>query len=375
MHKPKPDLKSSFPGVSVVLSVHNEELCLETCARSLLALDYPYDKIEFIIGSDGSTDNTNVILDRLSKLDSRIRPLIFENQRGKIQVLNDLIPQTRNPVLFFVDADMTFNREALIEHTKHYSSNSVGGVTGLYNLTSDKRSATFQSESNYHSFEMRLRQNESDIHSSVDLTGANYSIRRELWDTFPSDFILEDMFSALTILSKHKKMVFEPNAIATEVFVRSTKEEFWRKSRFSARGFGTLRYFKKLLLPSAGFTAAMIWSHRIFRWSTPLFLILFFLATVVCNFSVGGTFFLTLFLIECSVVFLAVLGWISDTTLDISIPLVRNIYWFSAMNVALLVGIFRFIFKKETPHWTISSRSVSSESLAPIIPSKKSVLL
>jgi len=356
--------ESFTPRISVIISAFNEEEHLAACLDSLLAQDYPLSSVEILAGSDGSSDETNRILSAYSDLHPVIKIFLFESRRGKMKVLNDLVGKATGEILFFVDADMMLSPRALHNHARHYGQPDIGGVAGIYRLISDAPSGVFVTENDYHSYEMWLRKNESLVSSTVGLSGGNYSIRKELWHELPSDQVHDDLYSVFTLFSSGKRLLFEPQAISTENFVRTLSEEFRRKARFSSRGFETLRYFPHLISPSSGFPALMIWSHKILRWLSPVLLLVIFLSTLVASFYHLWGYIQTLLIIELSLVGIALIGGLLYAA-KISLPVFRHLFWFSAMNVAFITGTFRFLFRLDKKHWVIAPRSVYS------VPAKK----
>jgi len=358
--------ESYTPSISVIISAYNEEKHLAACLDSLLGQDYPGASMEILVGSDGSTDETNTILSKYSEAHPKIKKFLFDSRRGKMKVLNDLIGKSDGEILFFVDADMMLSPRSFRNHARHYSQPDTGGVAGIYRLISDAPSGVFVTENDYHTFEMRLRKNESLVSSTVGLSGGNYSIRRELWHELPSDQVHDDLYSVFILFSSGKRLLFEPQAISTENFVRTLSEEFRRKARFSSRGFETLRYFPHLLSPTAGFHALMIWSHKILRWLSPVLLLLIFISTLVASFYHLWGYIQTLLIIELSLIGIALIGGLLYS-IKISVPVFRHLFWFSAMNVAFITGTFRYLFRLDKKHWVVAQRSVYS------VPSKKEV--
>jgi len=355
--------ESFQPRVSIIISAYNEELHLEQCLDSLLIQNYPTEKIEILIGSDGSSDRTNTILANYAASHSSLKPHLFESRRGKMQVLNDLISEAQGEILLFVDADMTLSPDSLTNHVRHYIDKEVGGVAGIYRIVSDVPTGIFGSENDYQSYEMLLRKNESLIHSTVGLSGGNYSIRKELWKELPSDEIHDDLFSVYTLLESGKRILFEPSAISTERFVRSVREEFRRKARFASRGFATLKFFPELLSPQAGLVAVMIWSHKILRWISPFLLAIIFATTIVGTVRGYAAYFSILLVIELVGILIAMIGWVLNT-MAISVPVVRQIFWFVAMNLAFMLGTMRYLFGKDEQHWVIATRAGSSSTIS-----------
>jgi len=356
--------ESFTPHISVIISAYNEEKHLAACLDSLLAQDYPVSSVEILIGSDGSTDETNKILSKYSEANPGIKKFLFDSRRGKMKVLNDLVGKAIGDILFFVDADMMLSPRSLRSHAQHYSQFETGGVAGIYRLISDAPSGVFVTENDYHTYEMWLRENESLVSSTVGLSGGNYSIRKELWHELPSDQVHDDLYSVFTLFSSGKRLLFEPRAISTENFVRTLSEEFRRKARFSSRGFETLKYFPHLISPSAGFQSLMIWAHKILRWISPVLLLVIFLSTLVASFYHLWGYIQTLLIIELSLIGMAIAGGLLYSV-KISLPVFRHLFWFSAMNVAFITGTFRYLFRLDKKHWVVAQRSVYS------VPAKK----
>src|SRR6185312_4274634 len=173
------------PSISIILPVYNEEQVLERCVNALLTLDYPVNKLEIIMGSDGSNDATNDIIKRYAQRHSIIKPYIFPRQRGKMEVLNDLVTRATGEILFFVDADVMLSRNTLIRHAQHYASEEIGGVAGKLVIDGGPTDV-LESEQKYLALETSLREDESLLNSTVGLYGGNHSMRRSLWRVLPS---------------------------------------------------------------------------------------------------------------------------------------------------------------------------------------------
>src|SRR5580704_5677530 len=114
----KPGEPAEWPSVSVLISVYNEEKHITERIKNLLALDYPADKLEIIIGSDGSTDRTNDFVGKFT--DPRVKLHAFEERGGKPSVLNRLIPQAHGELLAFSDANAMFAPDALRKLVRHF---------------------------------------------------------------------------------------------------------------------------------------------------------------------------------------------------------------------------------------------------------------
>ncbi len=344
-----------LPTLSIILSVHNEEKVLERCLKSLLELDYPHEKVELIIGSDGSHDRTNEILSHFAKANPIIKPNYFQQQRGKIPVLNDIVAQATGEILFFLDADIELSVNTLRAHVRHYANPQVGAVAGLYSLESRETSIIYISEKEYTAFEQQIRMAESVYHATVGLAGCNYTMRRSLWRPLPDTLVHDDLFVVLSVLDQGYRIYFEPRSVASEQFGRSLMEEFWRKSRFASRGYHTLSFFRHLLMPRAGKTAFLLWSHKLVRWASP-FLALAVLVLALVGFFAYGNWLYTMILAGFSgLAIIAAIGLIAERWKK-NIPLIRQASWLVVMNAAYVSGTVKYLTKTDDQIWRSTTR-------------------
>src|SRR5499425_1766571 len=124
-----------WPTVSLVVAAHDEAECIEEKLRNSLALDYPRDRLEVLIGSDGSTDATDAIV--RANPDPRVH-LSAAPRAGKTSVLNRCIPAARGDIVVLSDANTRIDPGALQALVRHFEDAEVGAVCGrlqLYNPT------------------------------------------------------------------------------------------------------------------------------------------------------------------------------------------------------------------------------------------------
>jgi glycosyltransferase involved in cell wall biosynthesis len=343
----------------VVLAVYNEELVLRQCLDSLLSIDYPHELFEILVGSDGSSDRTDEILRTYGLRYPQLRYSLFSERRGKVPVVNDLVSKSVGEIILFTDADVAFSSNIVQQHLRHYADGSVGGVAGSFMLAGQRDEGPLGAEQDYMSLEVRLRQNESDLDSTVGIFGGNYSLRKEYWSPLPNLPICDELYSTLRIIRRGKRMIFDQEALATEQFGRSMSDEYRRKMRFAARGFYTVRKFPDLLRPFAGLPALMLWSHKILRWLTPFFLLTLCAGTIVSWVFDHAAWVSYLGILEVTIVIAIGLGWLSEIT-SVRVPLLRKAYWFFVMNVAFARGTLNFLFGNEKKFWTQPTRYIGT---------------
>ena len=127
--KEKPvDRRDIYPTVSLIISAYNEETCIEEKIKNSLELEYPEESVEIIVVSDGSSDGTNEIIERLNS--PRLKSFFLEKQRGKTAAQNLAVENSTGEILVFTDANALFKKDALKKIVRNFNDNDVGGVCG-----------------------------------------------------------------------------------------------------------------------------------------------------------------------------------------------------------------------------------------------------
>lgn len=268
-HPATPGESDQWPSVSVILSAHNEASVICGRIRNLLALDYPHDRLEIIVGSDGSTDGT---VDRACEFtNAGVKVGAFETRRGKAAVLNDLIPQALGEIVVLADARQWFDGGALRALLRPFHDSRIGAVSGELILTdAPEDGEVAQGVGVYWRYEKFIRRSESLVDSTVGATGAIYAIRRALFDPIPTDTILDDVLIPLRIVRRGYRVLFEPRALAYDQVATSTQEEFRRKVRTLAGNFQLFARERWLLSPLHNRLWFQTLSHKGLRLLAPL---------------------------------------------------------------------------------------------------------
>lgn len=363
------------PMVSVILAVYNEEAVIVKCLQSILQQEYPVDKLEILVGSDCSSDKTNVLLEGIANDDPRVKIHLFTDRRGKIPVVNDLVRAAQGDVLVFADADITFVSRAIACHARHYADQSVGCVAGLLTYRGNQEDLVMSSEKDYMSFENKLRMNEALVHSTVGIFGGNYSLRHSEFREIPNAPICDELYSALQVIQRGKRTVFDPEAVTPETFARTLSDEFKRKSRFAARGLTTMTFFPAILFGRFGLVSLILWSHKTLRYLMPIVLILIVLISIVAQVAVGAFYLTGMNVLIGLVLTLFVSGAILDK-LKIHVPLISHCFWLLVMYVAFTIGTWKFVFGKERQFWSQATRAkavVKPASMTNVMGEKEAV--
>lgn len=329
--------KYTFPRISVVIAALNEEKYIGRRINNLLSQNYPSEKMEIIIVSDGSKDGTENIVRSFVERNENINLFSFEERKGKAAALNLGVSRANGELIIFTDARQTFDPNAIKELTGNFEDPSVGAASGELVLV-PKDSNMSDSLRHYWSFEKWIRKNESNIGSVVGATGAIYGIRRELFEEIPKNTILDDLLIPMKIISKGYRVVFDEKAVAYDDANVEPKVELRRKVRTLTGNFQILTLMPEILSIRGNRVFFNYFSHKITRLIAPLFLLVLFLANLVIINGLCGYFF-----------FLQILLYTAATLgIFIRIPLkhfklLYAPYAFLMLNYAVVLGFINFL--------------------------------
>lgn len=247
------------PLVSVIIAAYNEAAIIVEKVENTLALDYPRDRLEIIVASDGSDDATNELV---ARFEAPVRLLALPRQ-GKNRTLNAAVEQARGAVLVFSDADSLLAPDALRHLLAPFADPEVGGVGGEHRYATDMFSGS--SERGFWKIKRGLRVLQSQAGSMTTAEGQLYAIRRELFQPVPVD-VTDDFFISIQVPAAHRRLVFVPEAAAYEKVGTAPQAAFARKVRITTRWFSTVWRMRRLLNPFRyGFYAMQLISLKVLR--------------------------------------------------------------------------------------------------------------
>ncbi len=343
--------ENHLPSVSLLIAAYNEEAVIEEKMKNCLALDYPKDKLEVLVGSDGSDDQTNALVAKYAQHNVKLFP--YQQRRGKAAVLNDIAGAATSEVLIFSDANSMYRRDAILRLAPHFAGAEVGGVCGRLVLLSDERQIDAEGERFYWDYENYLKYLEGKIKTVFGANGAIYAIRKSLFRPLPSHKVVADDFLIpLKIVERGYDVVYDKDAVACEFAAPNLSAEFKRKVRIGAGNFHGLREILPLLNPIRGFVAFGLWSHKIIRWLVPFLLLAIFFSNLAL---LGTTLYNVLFALQVFFYGVALVSWQLDRR-GVQLPLLIYPYYFVTVNFALLLGFFKFLTGSQKPAWARTER-------------------
>ena len=329
------------PTVSMLVAAYNEEDVIAAKLENALAVDYPADRMETVVASDGSTDATNTIAARYDD-GKRIRLLAYPTNRGKLATMNDAIQQLTGEIVVFSDASSMVTPESIRILVSNFADPSVGAVSGAYLVRNPGQSALGKQEDFYWRFETSLKAAEADVSSTLGAHGSLYAIRRELYP-FPERGVINDDFVIpMRIVGRGYRAVYEPDAVAVEE--AHEMEGFRRRVRIASGNIQQLRELPRLLVPPRFLPLFFFLSHKVARLLVPPAM----LACLVANlFLLGTPLYRILFAGQVAFYVLALGG----AAFALRPRVLRLPYYFSMVNAGLIVALFEGAVRRRPVAW------------------------
>jgi len=348
---------NSLPKVSILISAYNEGKVILKTLNNFYEQNYPKEKSEIIIGSDGSTDKTEEIVSQFIDQHSNFVFIPFEKRRGKKFVINDLVKEATGDILVFCDSNTIYNKDALSQLMRFYADERVGGVSGRLELIEETGfTEAGNKEAVYWEYESWIKECEGKLGALIGANGGIYSIRKEFFMPMPEYIsVVDDLYLSLKVIEMGKDFLYCKKALAKEILAPSVKWEFERKVRIIPRSFETIKQVKSLLFNKRVIVSYGLWSHKLIRWLTPLLFILLLLSNIIISFNSLNIFYDIFLALQAFVITCGVVGYLFSLK-NINIKIFQLTYYFFVTNYALLKGFYKYITKKYKPTWEPTPR-------------------
>lgn len=325
-----------LPFVSVVMVVRDEAKTLPGKIRNLSALDYPADKIEFVVASDGSLDETSEVLAEAARSDSRWHALGDAERKGKASRLNEALAAARGEIVLFVDARQNIEFDALRLLMENFADDSVGCASGELMLGDPATGETEKGMGVYWRVEKKIRELESASGSVVGATGALYAARRGLLIPLPPETILDDVFLPMHV-ARHARVVFDERARAWDSPDLGAQREFGRKVRTLTGNYQLLQIAPWLMSAENPLRFRFI-SHKLMRLLSPFALAVMLVTSgLAAQPFYRGVFFLQLFFYGLSLIAL------TRMQRGPVVRLANAVLTFIVLNTAAVVAFANFL--------------------------------
>jgi len=336
------------PTLSLIITAHNEESRIKEKLENSLSIIYPAGKLEIIVASDCSTDETDVMVE--SYREKGVRLVRADKRKGKEYAQLCAIRASKGEILVFSDVATQIPADALQLLVDHFSDSRVGALSSEDQFISNDGSIV--GEGAYVKYEMWLRRLESDRAGLVGLSGSFFAARREVcedWDIYaPSDFN-----TALNSAKKGLVAITCPDVMGIYSDVKDPGLEYRRKMRTVIRGITAISRHPEVLNPfRMGMFAFQVWSHKIMRWGVPWFMVAFLVITLLLQGQ--GLLYTTALIAQVVFYVIALAGWLFVRLRNNTV--VKIVFFFVQTNIALAQATISFVLGKRMTVWTPSKR-------------------
>ena len=351
-----PEPEEPLPSVTLLITAFNEEKTIRRRIRNALSMDYPKDRLNIIIHTDGSTDRTDKIIDQHKH--PHILHLKVTENKGKTLALNEALNYVKTPLIVYSDANSLFHPDALKRMVRWFQDERIGGVCGRLVYRRKRNHAAEKGEAGYWNWDRRLKTREGASGHLLGSNGAILAMRRSLALPLPGNQS-NDMILPIIARLRGYLFPYEPDAVATEETAPSLRREYNRKRRIIARGlngvvfsfgFG-LRDEKALQTPLSQRLCLFfqLVCKKMFRYlSFPCLAVMMFLSfflpegfTLILGQCLWGGVVLSLLLTMLHELFGRIWPWWPDLSYHL------------VMATAALSGFFLFLTGKEVSRWKV----------------------
>ena len=338
------------PKVTLLITAYNEEKDIATKLKNSFELDYPKDKFEIVVASDGSTDATDDIVKRFGDNEEGVRVVLHrvEGRLGKTAAQNSAVKICTGDIIIFSDAASMYDRGAIRAIVRNYADPAVGAVSGRYEYINKKGSPVGLATIFFWNFENFIKSKQTKIKTITGCCGCIYSVRKERYTELPPD-IISDLVEPLTILQKGYRIVFEPDALAFEEPTGETEEEFSMRIRVIVRGMNGMLFVRELYNPlKYPFVSFQLISHKVMRWLVPVFCMIALVSNV---FLINSSPFYTIsFLLQLAFYCLAGIGYFMEKK-KIHKKIFYLPLYFCTVNLASLISMFKVLRRENIVTW------------------------
>lgn len=337
------------PHVSLIITAYNEENRIRQKLDNTMQLDYPRDKLQIIVASDGSTDKTH---DIVNEYESRgVELFIVPDRKGKENAQAQAVKIAKGEILVFSDTATRLDPQGLKEIISNFADPSIGCVSSEDKMISDNENDV-GGEGFYVKYEMWLRTLESQCNSVVGLSGSFFAARREVCEDF-SPKMQSDFRTLLNSMKRGMRGVSDPKAIGYYQDIKDKSREFQRKVRTVLRGLTVFfNHIEFLNVFKFGLFSYQFFCHKLLRWLVPVFLLGAFIANALLLGK--STFYSILFFMQVAFYVTAVFGMLVPGAMKfvfIKIP-----SFFVIVNVSIFVAWLKFIKGERVILWQPSVR-------------------
>ncbi|HLM03082.1 MAG TPA: glycosyltransferase family 2 protein [Pyrinomonadaceae bacterium] len=334
------------PRVTILITAYNEEKDIRRKLENTLKIDYPKEKLEILVASDGSTDRTDEIAREFSV--QGVRLFRQEGRVGKTFTQNKAVEQATGEIILFSDATTDYRRDVLQKILPNFADERIGCVAGKLIYVDDSRSTVGTGAKSYWNYETFLKESESRACSLIGASGCLYAVRKSAYQPMYPE-ACSDFLVCTVVFRQGLRSVYEPQAVCTEETNRQATKEMQMRVRVISQTLTDLWRNRDMLNPfKSGFYAVQLFSHKVLRYGVPVFLFLILFSTAFLSAQSG--FYALLFILQAAFYLTAFVAWILERSGFRAGILAMPLYFVLA-NVASVVAFYKFLRGERYARW------------------------
>lgn len=335
--KKNPEREEFTPNVSLIIAAYNEEDVISRRIENALSLDYPKDKLEIIISSDGSTDRTNEIVSSYN--DERVVLKAYPANRGRAAVHNDSVKAAKGEIVVFSDANTIFDKDFLRKLVRNFTDPKVGCVSGRLHYLNEDDTSVAENIGLYWKQELFVLEQESKIGTLFLTSGACMAIRKDLFRPIEVYYDI-DFICPLDVILQGYRVIHEPEAIAYDTMPSSIGGELKARTRIATRNLAGILSRKTLLNPLRHpIMFFSILSHKLIKYWGPFFIIVAFLSNALL---LDSMFYRVVFVGQLLFYIGALIGWQFERK-GKEVPILSTLFSFLLANIGFFRGSLRVL--------------------------------
>lgn len=356
--RPRPHSRGPIrPTVALIIAAHNEEAVIREKILNSLSQTYPRELLQVVVVSDGSTDNTPAIVQEYGH--AGVVSLHQPARMGKAAAMERAVENTQSDILVFSDANSMYTADTIEKLVRNFADTQVGCVAGEKQICGQDGAGAVREAGLYWRYESYLKHMDSRVNSVVGAAGELFAIRRSLFRPAEPDSIIEDFVISMRVAANGHRVIYEPEAISMEDVPASVADEFERRVRISAGGFQSIVRLRGLLLSRRWLLLFQYVSHRVLRWALVPFLLPVLVLTNVA--LADRLLYQGLLVTQVALMGLAAGGWLCGILGWHSPRITRVPFYFYMLNIAALMGFYRYVSRRQKVTWTRTRRLASKK--------------
>lgn len=334
------------PSVTILITAFNEEQDIRQKIENTLKIEYPAEKLEILVASDGSTDRTDAIAREFAS--SGVRLFRQEGRVGKTVTQNNAVAVANGEIILFSDATTVYDPDVLRKVLPAFADETVGCVAGRLVYVDAAETNVGKGARSYWNYETFIKIAESSACSLIGASGCLYSVRKAAYQPMYAE-ACSDFLICTTLYRQGLRSVFEPSAVCFEDTNRRPGDEMQMRVRVISQTFTDLWRNLDMMNPlRSGFYAIQLISHKVLRYAVPILLFTLFVSNLLL--SGGSIFFSVFFAAQVLFYSLALVGWVLEK-LGIRLTFLAIPLYFVLANLASVIAFYRFIRGARVSTW------------------------